>query len=336
MTITLGVQDLMPRHEDVSTEQAFHETLALAQYVDQLGYRRIWFSEHHNTNSVLSSAPELMVAHVAGITHQIRVGVGGIMVMHYAALKVAEQMKVLSALAPGRIDFGMGRAPGGDTVATDLLAQGHPDLRDDQYHKIETILQLITDQPISVAHHHKAIAIPTDLNHWPEPWLLGASGQSVRFAAEQGLAYSFATFFGIHYDPAIYQIYREHFQSSVFFQAPRVSACYGVICAEDTETVNWLARPVELQRLQRYHYEESGYVSPNHARYLAISPDDQSIIADYYHRRVMIKGTPDQVADILKDEAEKYQLDEILIYSPIADIELRRQNYKLIMDAMKE
>ncbi len=166
----------------------------LAMLADELGYSRFWMAEHHGTNGYASSAPEITIARLAAKTKNIRIGTGGIMMMHYSPLKMAEVFKTLSAFSPGRIDFGVGRAPGGDRNAMYALSEGRQPLLDNMYGKLDTTLKLINDEIPEDRLYNKTIATPSGID-LPEAWLLGSSGNSALEAARMGVGYSFAQFF---------------------------------------------------------------------------------------------------------------------------------------------
>lgn len=183
----LSILDQVPISKGMTSTEALANAVKLAQLGDEQGYERIWFAEHHNTTSLASSAPEVTAAYIAAKTERIRVGTGGIMMMHYSPFKVAEVFKTLAALAPGRIDFGAGRAPGGDMPAMTALASGRrPDLTE-QYDKLEVILRLMNEQRTGEAVYDNVVAVPFKVQ-LPQSWLLGSSGQSAKKPVKPVLA----------------------------------------------------------------------------------------------------------------------------------------------------
>src|SRR5690625_2568641 len=179
----LGILDQIPVAETQSATEALQQTIEIAKQAEKLGYHRFWLAEHHNSNRLASSAPEIVMAHIAAATEKIRVGSGGIMVMHYSALKVAEVFNTLSALTANRIDLGMGRAPGGDGPTITAMAQGRYFRSDDQYDKIIDILNLMEGRQAALPEYQGVNVTPSKVE-LPEAWLLGSTGNSAVKAGE--------------------------------------------------------------------------------------------------------------------------------------------------------
>src|SRR4051812_43244954 len=213
--LKLSVLDQSPVRQGVTPRDALLETVELAKHVDALGYSRYWLAEHHSSPGLAGSAPEIMVARVAGETRHLRVGSGGVMLSHYSALKVAEQFRMLETLYPGRIDLGIGRAPGSDYVTARALAHGPGALGIEEFpRQIQDLLAYLRDQ-IPDGHAFAGVSAQPRGATMPEPWLLGSSDQSALYAAYFGCAFSFAHFITDRMGPEIMAAYRDNFRPSV-------------------------------------------------------------------------------------------------------------------------
>lgn len=333
----LSALDLMTVSDGQSHDSAFANTLELAKHLDNLGFERLWFAEHHGSNFHLSSAPEISAAVIAGATKKLKVGTGGTMIMHYSPLKIAETFKTLAGYAPGRVDIGIGRAPGGSHHAITALAEGRRVNYSDLYDKTENILHYLADEPIEDPLYKKIKASPTDLEQKPTPWLLGSSGNSAQKAGELGLGYSFAKFFGLEGVPNdLFDYYRQNFKPSSLLQEPYVISTYQVVVAETEEEADYLAKPLEINRLLNLQNEFRSTLPPERAAEYDYSDDIQKVVDSQYEKRFLIKGTHEQVKAILLDEKEKYGFDEAMIYSPIPDHQKRLESYTLLADAFKD
>ena len=244
----LSVLDQAPITSGNTAIEALNKAEELAVLADELGYTRFWMAEHHGTNGYASSAPEITIARLAAKTKNIRIGTGGIMMMHYSPLKMAEVFKTLSAFSPGRIDFGVGRAPGGDRNAMYALSEGRQPLLDNMYGKLDTTLKLINDEIPNDRLYSQTIATPSGVT-LPEAWLLGSSGNSALEAARMGVGYSFAQFFMGGMTKEILDQYKDNFIPSSFMKRPEISVAYLVTVAETKEEAEFEALPQDIARL---------------------------------------------------------------------------------------
>jgi luciferase family oxidoreductase group 1 len=219
----LSVLDVSPVSAGSNGAQALRNTLDLARLADLLGYERYWLAEHHNLPSIASSAPEIMIGHVAGVTQKIRVGAGGIMLLNHAPLKVAETFRVLEALHPGRIDLGIGRVPGTEPVTATALRRSSDGLDAENFPQRFGELLAFSGAGFSEEHPFRSVvAMPADIG-LPPIWLLGSSGYSARAAGQMGFGYAFAAHFSPA-DPApAMHAYRDSFESSEGFEHPSQS-----------------------------------------------------------------------------------------------------------------
>jgi luciferase family oxidoreductase group 1 len=330
--IKLGVLDQVYVSEGRTATEGLQESTRLAQAAEALGYSRFWVSEHHAMRALAFSSPEVLIAHLAAATSRIRVGSGGIMLPHYSAYKVAENFRLLEALHPGRIDLGLGRAPGGMPLATRALQQ-------DKYVDVSKYPQQVLDivgyfhDSMPAGHPFEKLlacpAIPTA----PEIWLLGSSGESARIAAMLGTSYAFAEFFGTPGGEEATQYYNEHFEPNPTLEAhPRSMIATLAICAETEEEANRLATSSDLLFLGiRTGIEMQFLPSVQTAMDYPYTEMDLLHIRQTRQRRVV--GTPAQVKEQLLRMGSDFNVGEILINSPIHDEKARIRSYELIADA---
>ena len=327
--LTLSVLDQSPITAGSTPRQAIQESEALVRLTDKLGYTRYWVSEHHNITSLAGSTPEVLIAHLAGESQRIRVGSGGIMLPNHSALKVAENFRMLETLFPGRIDLGMGRAPGGDRITAMLL---NPSNRFDEREFVQQLIDLrgfLTDnaEPGSVQEKVKAIPQAPTL---PELWLLTSSGESALLAAHLGMGLSFARFISPQGDAAAIQNYRERFRPSKELAAPAASIGIFVLCAETD------AKAAELQAVLDYRLLNLGKgareLLPPYAVIRETRYSDAELAAIQYNRGRMVAGTPDVVKAQLTAIAENAGVDEIIATTITEKFEDRVRSYELLAE----
>lgn len=254
--LALSVLDLVPVHRDQSSAQAVAASTALARTADRLGYHRYWFAEHHNMPSVASTAPAVLIAAVAAQTTSIRVGSGGIMLPNHSPFVVAEQFAVLEAIAPGRIDLGIGRAPGSDQVVTALLRSSGPTSDVERFPShINDIMALLASEGAELSLRNSEVynvrATPAAVGA-PTVWLLGSSDYSAQLAARMGLPYVFAYHFSGEGIERVLEMYRTNFVASVHLDAPRTFLTLNVVAADSREEAVELAMPnlIQMSRLR--------------------------------------------------------------------------------------
>lgn len=327
----LSVHDLITINKAANEEEAFTNTITLAKHLDHWGYHRHWMAEHHSMDHHLSSAPEITAAYLAAKTEQIRVGTGGTMIMHYAPYKLAETFNTLASLAPGRVDLGLGRAAGGGNYAITALAEGRQVKTSDQYERIEKILALLEGEAKEDPILSRVKVTPN-----PEtkalPWLLGATGNSAKKAGDFGLGYSFAKFFGVKNDPGVFEAYRNAFQPSSFFTEPYIISSYQIIAADSLEEANYLAKPIEVQRVNQVGSGPNPLLTPEEAKDYQFTPAEENILEEAYENRFLIKGNPESIEKIMTDEEERFGFNELMIYSPIFPFEKRLRSYEILKE----
>lgn len=323
----LSILDQGPVTKGNQAPEALQKAVELARVGEELGYERIWLAEHHNTDAFASSAPEITTAFIAAKTKKIRVGTGGTMIMHYSPYKVAEIFKTLSSLAPGRIDFGIGRAPGGDQRAIYALAEGRSVPFDELYGKIDDTLKLIADEEPVNPIYQNLITSPVDAP-LPEAWLLGSSGQSAVQAGEMGLGYSYAQFFTGQISKEIFDIYRRSFRPSRYMEKPQVIVSYFVTVGETREEAEYQARSADIARLALQRGRIVQYLPLEEAHNVPLTEMDELLIQE--NRKMNFVGSAKEVAERLVSEQEKYGFDEAMICTIPHSQEERLKAYRLL------
>ncbi len=323
----LSVLDQAPITKGNKAPDALQKAVELAIEAERLGYERIWMAEHHNTNSLASSAPEITSAYIAAKTKKIRVGTGGTMIMHYSPYKVAEVFKTLSSLAPGRIDFGVGRAPGGDDWAIYALSEGRRPHLHDLYDKIDTALKFISDEPMDHTIYGRVLASPYNVQ-LPEAWLLGSTGNSAVAAGKMGLGYSYAQFFNGYMNEEVFEAYRKNFQPSKYMEKPEIIVSYFVTVADTKEEAEYEARPADIHRLLFMKGKIIQYMTPEEAKDYPLTELDKMQIQE--NRKLHFVGTAKEVADRLLQEQETYKFDEAMICSIPHSQKARLNVYRLL------
>ncbi|MFB9861279.1 LLM class flavin-dependent oxidoreductase [Salinicoccus siamensis] len=323
----LSVLDQAPVTKGNNGQDALHKAEELAVLADSLGYHRMWMAEHHGLGTVVSSAPEITAARLAAKTENIRIGTGGIMMMHYSPLKLAEVFKTLSAFSPGRIDFGVGRAPGGDGSAMYALSQGRRPELDNLYEKFEIALQLINDETPEGRLYGSTPAFPQNVT-LPEAWMLGSSGNSAVETAKMGAGYSFAQFFNGALSREILDAYRQNFNPTDFMEKPEINVCYMVTTAETREEAEFQALPQDIAGLMLSQGRIMPPLTPEEAQDYPLTEMDKMKIEQ--RRPLHIVGSAKEVADQLKEEQERYGFDEAMIVSIPHSQEARLNVYRLL------
>lgn len=314
-----------------SPAEAIRETLALARLADRLGYRRYWLAEHHNSASHAGSAPEILAAAIAATTVRIRVGSAGVMLPHYAALKVAEQFKVLEAIAPGRIDLGIGRAPGSDGRTAFAL---NPNAREAAERFPQQVQELLgwLGEGLPADHPFARVTAQPEGPTRPEVWILGSSDFGARLAAWFGLPYCFAHFITDGQGSAeALALYRQGFRPSPRLAAPR--AALGVFAlAAASEAEAWrLFRSRELWRLGRDRGVFAPLPSPAEAAAHPYTPQELERLARL--RASAIVGTAEQVLAKLEALAAAEGAEEVAVLTACHDPAARQESYRLLAEA---
>jgi luciferase family oxidoreductase group 1 len=325
----LSVLDVSPVPAGSSSSDALRNTLDLAQLVDRLGFTRYWLAEHHNTPLIASSAPEIMIGHVASVTKNLRVGSGGIMLPNHTPLKVAETFRVLEALHPDRIDLGIGRAPGTDSLTAMVLRRSREALGSDDFPaRLNDLLSFLNSEGFPENHPLRRIrAMPEDVPI-PDVWLLGSSDFSAMLSAQLGLRFAFAHH--IQPEPAIsaLRLYRDNFQPSEYLDKPEALIGVSVVCAETDQRAAYLARPLALTLLRFRTGKMGKFPSVQEAIDYPYSPDERAIVE--LNRDRSIIGSPSTVYQQLTHLADQAGVDEIMVTTMTHDHQDRRRSYELL------
>jgi luciferase family oxidoreductase group 1 len=329
--IALSVLDLSPVTTAIPGSVALRNSLDLARLADQLGYKRYWVAEHHNLANIASSAPEIMIGQIAAATSQIRVGSGGVMLPNHAPLMVAERFKVLEALFPGRIDLGLGRAPGTDPVTSYALrARQDPREGDDFLERFNELL-LLERSGYPQGHPFRNVrAVPADVP-LPPIWLLGSSGYSAELAAAVGMGFAFAHHFADHDAASAMLSYRQHFKPSAALAEPYAILGVAAIAADSTEEAERIASSADLHFARRAKGEYAPLASPEEAAAYPYAPVDRERIAR--HRARLVVGKIDTVKSRLLGLVESTRADELMVTTMVYDHTARRHSYELLAEA---
>jgi luciferase family oxidoreductase group 1 len=326
-SLELSVLDQSPIPSGSTAVDALQHTIELARLADRLGYRRYWLAEHHNTSSLAGSAPEILIARVAAATSTIRVGSGGVMLTHYSPLKVAENFRLLQALFPGRIDLGIGRAPGSDGRTAFALAQGRPtpvDLFPEQLRDLSAFLYDV----VPAEHPYHGVRAMPQTPGAPDIWLLGSSDVSAVYAGYFGFAFSFAHF--IHPDGSHHALweYRRRFQPRFSLESPRASVAVRVLCADTAAEARRLAASFALMRLRMEKGQRGPVPSLEEAEAYPYTPEERARIPGILANGVV--GAPEQARARLEQMADEHGVDELVIVTICHDPHARRRSYELL------
>jgi luciferase family oxidoreductase group 1 len=330
--LRIGIVDQCPVRNGGTAADAVRETLELARLADRLGYGRYWLAEHHSTNSFACAAPEILIPQVAAATRRLRVGSGGVMLSHYSPLKVAEQFRMLELLFPGRIDLGVGRAPGGDHLAARALQYGRGEIGVDAYpRQVEDLVGWVSDT-IQDDHPFRRVRAMPRARSTPELWLLGSGGSTAEYAARFGLAYSFAQFIGGLDGADLVRAYCSGFRPSPLLHAPRANLAVGVICAETQQEAERLALSMHLWRWNVIRRQDRGIPSPEQA--IEVFGQAGVDLADLREDTQTVVGDPDGVRAELLRLAEHYGVEEIMAVTVTHNFQARLRSYRLLAEVM--
>jgi luciferase family oxidoreductase group 1 len=323
----LSLQDLAPIADGVSTPEAMAETIKLAQTADRLGYTRLWYAEHHGMPSIASSVPEILIGSAAAHTQDIRVGSGGVMLLNHAPLRIAEAYRTLEALHPGRIDLGLGRAPGGDGYAMRALRSGGGE----EFSAYLAELMAFDEESFPPEHPYSRVPVSPGGIRLPPMWLLGSSGASAQAAGQLGIGYAFAAHFS-HTPPALaFQAYRNAFEATEAFPEPRTIMCVSAICAPTDEEAKYLSHSQAVQWALFMTGQQRRLLSPEDAHQVVLTSQQQAIID--HQSTLWIVGSPETVHDTIAEKAASCAADEVMITTTVHSYALRRRSYELIAKA---
>jgi luciferase family oxidoreductase group 1 len=331
-TLQLSVLDQSPVPAGSTPAQALQNSIQLARRVDELGYRRFWMSEHHAMDTLACTAPEIVLTRIGAETKRIRLGSGGIMLPHYTALKVAEVFRTLHALYPGRIDLGIGRAPGGGPMeALALKRDRNTKMLDDFPDQVSELLAFL-DQDFPERHPFARIRVSPQMPGGPDVWMLGSSMWSASAAAEFGLPYAFAHFFSGESSRAAIEIYKSSFTPSRYRSAPEAMVAMGVICAPTQEEAEYLASSVRLLQWRIRQGDRSPVASPDDAQRELTLLGNPTVETGEWPRYFV--GTPAKVRADLEQMAHALGIGEIVVNTIVWDHATRLRSYELLADVL--
>src|SRR5580698_9341026 len=326
--IPLSILDLSVVTTGTKPAAALRNSIDLARHADALGYLRYWLAEHHNLASVASPAPDIMIGQIAAVTSRIRVGSGGVMLPNHAPLVVAERFKMLEALFPGRIDLGLGRAPGTDGATAHALRSRLDHREGDDFLERLHELTLWETRDFPPGHpYNNVVAMPDD-TPLPPIWLLGSSDYSSELAAQVGMGYAFAHHFASYDAVTAMTNYRQNFRPSPWLTAPSAILAVAVIAAETDAEAERLAAPMELNRLRRDRGEY--WPLPSVEEALAYPYTDAECAAVARNRSRLFVGSPATIMARLLLMIEEAKAAELMIVTAVYDHEARKKSYSLL------
>ena len=331
MTLTLSVLDQSISCAGRGEDHALRDTVGLAEHCEALGYHRFWVSEHHGLPTIVGTAPEILLAGIATRTTRIRLGSAGVMLPHYSAFKVAEQFRVLDALAPGRIDLGVGRAPGSDMRTAMLLNPNASQAAEAFPEQVRDLIAWTRSQRHlgAVAHPRPPEADLQGFGRAPEVWVLGSSDYGAQLAAHFGLPYAFAYFFmdGQGVEQAL-ALYRQLYKASDRHPRPQPTICIWALAADTAADARHHALSRERWRIDRQRGVLGPLQRPDDIAARGFTPEEDAHLAPM--RRRAFVGTGPEVADRIRSLAAELELDEIVVNTWAHDPAVRRHSYALL------
>jgi luciferase family oxidoreductase group 1 len=326
-SIPLSVLDLCPVVEGQPVAQAFAQTLDLAKFVEGLGYQRYWVAEHHSMAGIASASPEIIIGHIAQCTSRLRVGSGGIMLPNHAPLRIAEAFRTLEAFHPGRIDLGVGRAPGTNPATTVALRRSREQLHADNFpQELEQLKAYLESQFIPDSPYQEVVAMPT-VSTVPELWMLGSSDFGAQLAAHLGMPFAFAQHFSPLSAAQVLSLYRQSFQPSAMLAKPHALVAVHVICGETDKEAAALAMPSDIAF---YRYRTTGRSRPlptlAEAQASPLNPTERLHLETLSFPKFV--GSLETVRKKLEDFCENTHPDELMVLSMIPDHEARKKSYE--------
>jgi luciferase family oxidoreductase group 1 len=328
--VKLSVLDLSPVLEGETPRDSFRNTLDLAKHVENLGYHRFWLAEHHNMEGIASSATSVLISQVASVTSTMRVGSGGIMLPNHSPLVIAEHFGTLETLFPGRIDLGLGRAPGTDQLTAYALRRGTPSNGEDFPQQLEELREYF--DPTRSPGKNRVRAIPGEGLSIPI-WLLGSSGFSARLAGELGLPFSFASHFSPENTLGALDIYRRSFRPSEVLQKPYAMVAVNVFAAESDEIAEYLSTSMQQSFLGLIRNKPGKVKPPVDSMEGLITPYEKTLLEQRLGSNIV--GSPETVKNKLESFVRETDADEVMINSQIFDHHARLRSYEIISEIAK-
>jgi luciferase family oxidoreductase group 1 len=328
MPLPLSVLDLVPLSDGSTSIAALKSATQIAQAVDRLGYTRLWYAEHHNLPGIATTTPEILIAHVGSMTSRIRLGAGGVMLPNHSPLQVAESYKLLEAIHPGRIDLGIGRAPGTDPLTALALRRSRKALTADDF--LEQLGELIAwgGAEFPPGNPFRSIRAMPDDRPLPPIFLLGSSDYGAKLAAEMGVGFAFAGHFSL--DPPDYPMraYRSGFSANGVLRKPHAILALSVFCADTEEAAQRMASSVLLSFAQLRTGHPGRMPSPEEALAHDYTPEQQAVVASF--KKLLIVGAPEQVRARIESAAKRTEADEVMIMTHGYEAGARVRSYELV------
>jgi len=323
----LSILDQSPVIGGLGARRAIEETLALARRADELGYQRYWLAEHHAIAALADPCPEVLLARLGAETRRMRIGTGGVLLPYYSAFRTAETFRMLEALYPGRIDLGVGRAPGGDARTAQAVGGGaFPDAARFPEQVWELVAHLEGAFP-----ENQRVRLQPEVDTVPQVWILGSSDYSGALAAELGLPFAFAHFINPRGGDEVARAYRRNFKATEKRPQPRVLVCTFAICAQSDDEAERLAAPIDLRRLHMALNIDAPVPTAEEAARHRYSHDERRYVMRQRARAVI--GGPQKSRRELTALVENYAADELMILTITGGYASRRRSYELLIDA---
>ncbi|MCY8491308.1 LLM class flavin-dependent oxidoreductase [Bacillus atrophaeus] len=323
--IELSILDQAPVSKGDSPVTTLQHSVELAKLSELWGYKRYWFAEHHSTKGLASTAPEIMIAHIAAHTTTIRVGSGGVLLPQYSPYKVAETFRQLEALYPNRIDLGVGRSPGGTTKTRLALTDGVKKSLTDFNRQLQDLSYFLTNS-LPAGHDYAGIKTAPLIDTVPELWVLGLGENSARRAGQLGIGYVFGHFINPERGENAFRVYRDSFKASAHFSSPAALCTIFVVCSRTDEEAEELALSQDLWLLRVGKGLDSRVPSIEEARSYTYTASDKKQIAE--NRKRMVIGSPSSVKQQLTELAGRYDTEELMVLCNIYDFEAKKQSYE--------
>ena len=318
----LSILDQSPVIATLGARRAVEETLALARRADELGYHRYWLAEHHAIAALADPCPEVLLARLGAETRRMRIGSGGVLLPYYSAFRTAESFRMLEALYPGRIDLGVGRAPGGDPRTAQAVAGG-------SFPDASRFPQQVLELKGLLQGTHRPVRLQPEVDTAPEIWLLGSSDYSGALAAELGLPFAFAHFINPRGGDLVTRLYRENFKGS----QPHAIVCTFAIVAESDEEAERLAAPIDLRRLHMALNIDSAVPTYEEAARHRYSDEERRYVLSQRARAVI--GGVAKAKRELRELVERYGADELMVLTITGDYGSRGRSYELLIEAFE-